>query len=346
MSVYYSRNRKGWRYDFTKRGIRYTETWLETKEEAREAEYKRKEELKNPKQETMIPTDMDFLTLVNKRLDHVNKHNSPSHYRDCRYTAKRWVKKWGNLMCDEITLDMIQGHMNSRLKVSPYAANQDIRHLRATFNFGKKMGYTIYNPTQGIDFFPVEKRIKYVPSAEDIDKVIACADPDTQDYLWTIRDTMARVSEINRLRWNDINFEDKLITLYTRKKKGGDLTSRKVPMTNKLYEVLSRRYSTRDKSKPWVFWHEYKSRSTCKFVVGPYKDRKSLMKSLCEKANVKYFRFHPLRHAGASLMDKNNVPIIAIQKILGHENRSTTEIYLHSSKEIERLAMEVYERAR
>ncbi len=208
------------------------------------------------------------------------------------------------------------------------------------------MGYTIYNPTQGIDFFPVEKRIKYVPSAEDIDKVIACADPDTQDYLWTIRDTMARVSEINRLRWNDINFEDKLITLYTRKKKGGDLTSRKVPMTNKLYEVLSRRYSTRDKSKPWVFWHEYKSRSTCKFVVGPYKDRKSLMKSLCEKANVKYFRFHPLRHAGASLMDKNNVPIIAIQKILGHENRSTTEIYLHSSKDIERHAMEVYERVR
>jgi integrase len=53
-----------------------------------------------------------------------------------------------------------------------------------------------------------------------------------------------------------------------------------------------------------------------------------------------------LRHAGVSLMDNNNVPLSAIQKILGHENRTTTEIYLHSSKNIERQAMEIYENAR
>jgi integrase len=70
------------------------------------------------------------------------------------------------------------------------------------------------------------------------------------------------------------------------------------------------------------------------------------MKILCKRAGVKYFRFHSLRHAGASIMDGNNVPIAAIQKILGHENRKTTEIYLHNIGEIERQAMAVYERAR
>lgn len=45
-------------------------------------------------------------------------------------------------------------------------------------------------------------------------------------------------------------------------------------------------------------------------------------------------------------MDNSNVPIGAIQKILGHENRSTTEIYLHSFGMAERDAISVYESAR
>jgi hypothetical protein len=45
-------------------------------------------------------------------------------------------------------------------------------------------------------------------------------------------------------------------------------------------------------------------------------------------------------------MDGNNVPIGAIQRILGHENRRTTEIYLHSIDDLERHAMAVFEQAR
>jgi hypothetical protein len=45
-------------------------------------------------------------------------------------------------------------------------------------------------------------------------------------------------------------------------------------------------------------------------------------------------------------MDEQNVPIGAIQRILGHENRRTTEIHLYSVSEMEREAMATYERAR
>ena len=67
------------------------------------------------------------------------------------------------------------------------------------------------------------------------------------------------------------------------------------------------------------------------------------MRGLCKKAEVKYFNFHALRHSGASVMDNNGVPIGSIQRILGHTNRSTTEIYLHSLGESEREAMAVFE---
>ena len=57
-------------------------------------------------------------------------------------------------------------------------------------------------------------------------------------------------------------------------------------------------------------------------------------------------RFHPIRHSGASMLDGNNVPLGAIQGIPGHENRKTTEIYLHSIGDLERDAMAIFERAR
>ena len=48
--------------------------------------------------------------------------------------------------------------------------------------------------------------------------MIALAEPEVQDYLWLLRDTMARVSEINRLIWKDVNLEHRYVVLYTRKK--------------------------------------------------------------------------------------------------------------------------------
>lgn len=352
MSVY-SVKGKGWRYDFTQNGIRYTEAWFKTKKEAKEAEARKREELKNPPPEMgsaksgveTTPTDMAFLDLVNKRLDYVQAYKSQKYYVDHIYTTRKLVREWRDLRCGEITLQMVQAYLIKRSKVSAFTANKELRYLRALFNFGIKQGLVKANPTQGLEFMPVEKKIKYIPSKEDVAKVLLVADPDTQDYLGAIKETMARMGEINRLTWEDVDLDRKTVVLYTRKKKGGHLTPRKVPMTTKLYNMLLKRHKSRDKDKPWVFWQRYWSQKEGKFVEGPFQDRKKIMRSLCSKAGVRYFRFHALRHFGASVLERANVPIGSIQRILGHENRSTTEIYLHSIGEAEREAMDVFEKA-
>jgi integrase len=278
------------------------------------------------------------LELVNLRLDHIKAYNSLLHYKDTLYLARLWIKKWGKLSCNEISQQMIEKWVLHRAKVSPVTANKEIRHLRSLFNFGKKKKLLTVNPTDGVDFLPTEKRLKYVPSVEDIDKVIAATDRDGQDYLWTIRETLARVNEINKLTWDDVDLQNRFVVLYTRKKKGGHLTPRKVPMTETLHVVLTRRFEERDVTLPWVFWHkQYRQ---------PFQNRNRLMGRLCAKAGVRAFGFHALRHAGASIMDTNNVPIGAIQRVLGHENRTTTEIYLHNIGNSERQAIDVYEQAR
>jgi integrase len=233
-----------------------------------------------------------------------------------------------------------------RANVSTFTANKEIRYLRSTFNFERKRKLVADNPLDGIAFLPVAKKAKYVPPTEDIYKVIEVANHETKEYLLAIRETMARVSEINRLTWEDVNFEDKLVILYTRKKKGGHLTPRSVPMTQVLFDVLSHRLQNRDKDKEWVFRHTYRSRKTGELREGPYQNRKMIMQTLCKRAGVRYFHYHALRHPGASLMDTCRVPIGSIQRILGHENRTTTEIYLHSIGESEREAIALFESAR
>lgn len=345
MSVYFTKE-KGWRYDFIRKGIRHTSTWFKTKTEAKRAESDKRKEVENQKKGVQTQTDMAFLELLNRRLDYLLAYATKEHYRNNCYLAKRWLKKWGKLNCSDITTEMIQNYLFKRKKMnSASTANYDLRHLIALFNLGVEKKWFATNPAKGIALFPVEKKIKYVPPKEDVLKVILAADSktDTRDYLYTLRETLARVSEINRLTWDDVNFKERCVILYTRKKRGGHLTPRKVAMTGRLFEILSRRYKNRDKGKSWVFWHRWWDRKEKCWVEGPYKDRKKIMKTLCRKAGIRYFRFHPIRHLGASLLDDANVGIGSIQRILGHENRNTTEIYLHSIGESEREAMKIFE---
>ena len=249
-------------------------------------------------------------------------------------------REWSGLACSEIDSMMIEQYIKKRKKVSRIVANKEIQYLRALFKYGIDKELITYNPATKVKFYSIDEQRKYIPPKEDVSKVISFADPDTQHYLWTIVLTAGRVNEINNLTWDDVSFAKRCITLWTRKRKNGNKEPRGIPMVPKLYKILRHRFKQRKNNLPWVFWHEYWCRETRQWVKAPYKDRKKIMKTLCTKANVRYFRFHAMRHLTASVLDAMGTPIGTIQRILGHQNRKTTEIYLHSVGDAERKAME------
>lgn len=342
MSVYCVKG-KGWRYDFTQRGTRYTEAWFETKKEAKQAESKRKEEIISPTPILVTPTDMDFLELANKRLDWLTEYKTEMYGRAQINLFKKLVEKWGPLKCGEITTSMVQEFILERAKCSHKTANYYLRLIRALFNFGIRSKYIISDPTEDIDFLPVEKNLKYIPLESDIRKILFASDTERRDYLLTIIDTLARVNEINHLRWEDVDFDKKYVVLWTRKKRDSSLTPRKIAMTDRLYEILMRRFENRDESVKWVFWHRYWSKKQNQEVIGPYDYRGKLMKILCKRAEIKYFGYHAFRHFGASLMAKKQVPLPDIQLTLGHQKITTTGGYIQSLSEGQREAIRIFE---
>jgi hypothetical protein len=120
---------------------------------------------------------------------------------------------------------------------------------------------------------------------------------------------------------------------------GYQYTTRVIPMVPIFYEILHYRFQRREDNIPWVFWHKYWSRNNQEWIKGPFEDRKKIMTTLCRRVKVKYFRYHAIRHLTASILDEMGIPIGTIQRILGHQNRRTTEIYLHSLGDAEIKAM-------
>lgn len=52
-----------------------------------------------------------------------------------------------------------------------------------------------------------------------------------------------------------------------------------------------------------------------------------------KKLNLRYFSPHVLRHTNATIMINNGADLYAVQRLLGHDNPETTEIYARLSKQ-------------
>jgi len=70
-------------------------------------------------------------------------------------------------------------------------------------------------------------------------------------------------------------------------------------------------------------------------VKRPYARRNKLLGYLCREAGGPYFAYHTLRRSGATVMDEHGVPLAAIQRVLGHGERKSTERYIKKLSAIE-----------
>jgi integrase/recombinase XerD len=127
-----------------------------------------------------------------------------------------------------------------------------------------------------------------------------------------------RVSEIVNLKIEDIDSKRMLIHIKNAKGK----KDRIVPLSKTVLELL-RTYYKEYKPKEYLF----NGQNSLQYSIGS-----------CQKIYKKYIDYkssiHTLRHSSATTLLENGTDVRIIQKILGHSNVKTTEIYTHVSKNI------------
>jgi len=210
------------------------------------------------------------------------------------------------------------------------AANKDRKNLVAAWHWGMKyLGMPALNPCR-VEKFPEKRHPRYVPSKEDFWKVHTQAKGQDRIMLLAYLHLGARRSEVFRLMWEDVDFENARVRLYTRKRQGGSLEYDWLPMTSGLSEALRWwRENRRFKDAAHVFVCE-QDRVHEEQVGKLFRLRKHFMNRLCERAGVKAFGFHAIRHLTASTLYTMGQPVSVIQAILRHKSPNTTAGYLKS----------------
>ncbi|GAB6058450.1 hypothetical protein JCM31598_15670 [Desulfonatronum parangueonense] len=214
---------------------------------------------------------------------------------------------------------------------SGYASNKDRKNLLAAWNWGIKYHNLPPCPFLKVDKFKEERSPRYVPPEEDFWSVFNKAEGQDKIMLLAYLHLAARRSELFRLTWQDVDFVNSRIRLGTHKRKDGTLEYDWLPMTQELKKSLLGWWENRpikDVENVFVCQDEF---NFCQEYHGkPFKSRQHLMKRLCDRAGVKFFGFHGIRHLTASTLFHAGQTVAVIQAILRHKSPSTTERYLKS----------------
>jgi len=338
MSVY-SVKGKGWRYDFTLKGKRYTSNWFKTKVEAAMAEARKREEVMQPAADPPqgqpqpppepklpappertpepTPTGMAFSALANEYLDYAQRKFASKTYKYKVYVYREFLSCAGEIKIEQITIPLIEACLRRRSTNINY--NRHRKELCALFTWAYRRRYMAENPCHFVEKMPESKFQRAIPTPEEMTRMVLAAGED-RPFLLVIYHTLGRVDEILRLRWEDVNFQDRTVRLWTRKRRDGSWAWDILPMNEVLYDTLWGLWQKRVQDQ-WVFFNE---KTGTRYVRRP-----RLMRAICRRAGVRSFGFHAIRHHVASyLHDRQKISLSQVSRLLRRQSKATTERYL------------------
>jgi integrase len=278
-------------------------------------------------------TSETVLQLMTRRVQWLKEHRSEKHAKDNQLifsAALKHAPEWATMYPDQIMPEMVEkwsekwaADLISRGKSRLYV-NKALVALQSCWNrpWGtRRHKEADPNPFQIVERFQVEHRAKAMPTDKQAKKVLAAARGEGRLYLEIMAETGARPGEARNLRLEDVSFgPPPMVVLYTRKKRGGHRTPRKVGISEKLAQRI-RRWA-REKDITYLFQQRGTDEPrTVRWAL-------NIQKAACQAAKIPYFPLHSWRHWHAS-KKAGEMDLVALRDHLGHESAVTTDKYLH-----------------
>ncbi len=219
----------------------------------------------------------------------------------------------------------------------PKTVSRKISCIREFFKFLQSEKIIMDSPANKLRTPKVGKPLPLFLTAKEIKKLCAAAQKGKTFSLMRMKvmvklmySSGLRVSELVSLPENAINYDMRQILICGKGSK-----ERIVPVTKEVIDDIFEYLQARDRfigarKNSWLF-PSVTSLSGHITRDGFFKN----LKRLAIKAGISPEKVHPhvLRHSFATRLVNNSADLRSIQKMLGHENIVTTEIYTHITTE-------------
>ena len=260
--------------------------------------------------------------------EHVEVRCKPRTVEACRWLVKKFViPDLGKMAIDAVDREHIAA-LHHKHRDTPYQANRILEVARKMFNLAEAWGLRKDggNPCRFVQKYKEKKRERFLTDEEfhRLGQVLNEIEADGSETLAAVTAirllmlTGCRLSEIQTLRWEDVNLEAAEIRL-----RDGKTGARMVPLSGAAVSVLSA--LPRPEDNPWVI--------VGKKAGAHLTDLQHPWRRIRARADLDDVRIHDLRHSFASRALALGESLPMIGKLLGHTQVQTTARYAHLANE-------------
>lgn len=229
-----------------------------------------------------------------------------------------------------------------RNDVEPATINNELAVLRRFFNVAIAFKHLRENPVRQVEKLRQPKRQRRVFTISEAELIFSHSSKKRRELYEFLLHSCLRIMEAIHLTWEDIDWErgiikvqDKLCDCHrcdgTWSPKSYE--AREIPLNSTMKSIIERQ----NRFSRWVFSNKYGSILNRNHV---WQD----LKRVCTKLGIPGATLHNFRHTGATLHAKYGTPVAVLQKILGHKNLATTQIYFHLDAKDTASAIHAFER--
>lgn len=299
-----------------------------TRREAMQVESVRKADIATGVRLASTNKEFPFEKLVDSFLKWAEEnHKAPE--RD-RIACNHLLDFFKGYKADKVSLWHVEKYKSHRKaqKRKPETINKELGVLRRMYNLAVEWELINNNPIKGMKLLKVPKRQFRVLSEKEFNKLYQAAIGHFKPILLTAYLTGMRKGEIQKLKWDDVNFEDGFIHLKDTKNN----EDRTIPLNTHLLSLLD---NLKDGAQT-----EYVFETP---AGEPYKSNtawKRAWTTALKKSGIKHCRFHDLRHTFCSdLIVGQKEDFATVMSLSGHKDIRMLKRYTHTKDEAKKAAI-------
>jgi integrase len=226
--------------------------------------------------------------------------------------------------------DYRRTHTKTGKPLSETTVNRDVEVVRRMLYWATDEGFIPANPIARVRLVRERRTRRPVMSVAEEVKLLAASSKHLRPIAIAALDTGLRRGELLNQRWEDVDFDRKLISVTHSKTPEGE--HRLIPMTDRLRELLK----IMRKPSGVVFTYETVSIKT---IAGrpvrevneqPIRRIKTAWAGALRRAQIPHYRFHDLRHTFNSRLAEIGIIADVRKAVMGHSGGGDVHsIYTH-----------------